>query len=893
MSKLTYADFYKTGMQDALNAFSPGDVDLDAGEPVEILDAYIGDPEEFRQQWFGQTEEFDDLDPVRCYREWLSGWRREALADIIRAVDATKQRRLDEMERWYLEVDDDLTPDLKRKRLIAFLTEHAEIELYVEPEHEAVEGNFDDPETVEWIHEQLRSGNEWAWCQVRVTASYGGRRGRAYLGGCSYHSRQDFEQPDGYYPQMVEEAIAELASEVRPEEVDFSEVLESFDTLEEAIEALARFNVGSVLAGDGNGPWFTVVRVDGGKLKWDSEWPSHGHHGVTKEVLTFGSDSSWITIPLVEIERLERLFERARADVAARGGEKFRENPPKRRTRHAMPPLANILFRDSIVARMLRRVLKVGSMAQAVFMQEYHLRCNRPEPTSKSSFGNNFGRFAIPRWADAAHPRDGVTPAQIEAARRMLEATYYREGAHIEAPWWVLRQDPMGGRRNNLVWIGPSLQRILETMSVADLDTAFQELEHQLVQVHPVPCDKEEETKWWIDAVHDELQRRTDDPSGAYEGLTEYLKPRSQVKSIGTEDYVGTVWLSLAGEHPQKWGERYTNRHGSVRYVLFLRFGRGRAPQAVAALQLVTSDGKNATIANVYTLPEYRRRGFATDLLELAREEYDTVKHADQRHMSDAGKAWAASDKRDDHGTLKPNPPWLTKAIADSFEGLEAKVKAAWLPKLDGVRAGRGREIHAKLREYGCGAYGCVLPTLDPNVVLKATIDITETNFARDMAATLVVPVVTHYYQVASIPAKHKDRRVYLLWRESADDVGKVDELVGERASDLIHAQHQLANNAYELVADGEHGPPLEDAFGLWLEAVDEMATLPELEYVATGMARAFREQGIFIGDTHEGNLGRCMRDGKKQWVITDPGHVVVVKGAGMQRISKSRGRGR
>jgi hypothetical protein len=55
--------------------------------------------------------------------------------------------------------------------------------------------------------------NEWAWCSVKVTAVWQGFRGSAYLGCCSYKDREDFEK-GGYLPQMQEEALETLNTDI-------------------------------------------------------------------------------------------------------------------------------------------------------------------------------------------------------------------------------------------------------------------------------------------------------------------------------------------------------------------------------------------------------------------------------------------------------------------------------------------------------------------------------------------------------------------------------------------------------------------------------------------------------------------------------------------------------
>lgn len=78
----------------------------------------------------------------------------------------------------------------------------------------------DDPQTVEWIEDQLEEGNDWAWCMVDVSAKWQNPltdkeyEGHAYLGGCSYESEESFKHPQGYYPQMKDEAYDDLIKQI-------------------------------------------------------------------------------------------------------------------------------------------------------------------------------------------------------------------------------------------------------------------------------------------------------------------------------------------------------------------------------------------------------------------------------------------------------------------------------------------------------------------------------------------------------------------------------------------------------------------------------------------------------------------------------------------------------
>ena len=57
----------------------------------------------------------------------------------------------------------------------------------------------------------LAERTEWGWCTVEVRAEFAGMVGNDYLGGCSYESERDFCQPGGYYDDMVDQAVEDLA----------------------------------------------------------------------------------------------------------------------------------------------------------------------------------------------------------------------------------------------------------------------------------------------------------------------------------------------------------------------------------------------------------------------------------------------------------------------------------------------------------------------------------------------------------------------------------------------------------------------------------------------------------------------------------------------------------
>lgn len=251
---------------------------------------------------------------------------------------------------------------------------------------------------------------------------------------------------------------------------------------------------------------------------------------------------------------------------------------------------------------------------------------------------------------------------------------------------------------------------------------------------------------------------------------------------------------------------------------------------------------------------------------------------------------------------LVPNPPWASDAIADAYETMQRTFRhqPLYLPELSAVwpSAEERGALTAVVQEFGCGAYGCVYPTLDPKTVIKVTTDDTEAQFAERYANDLVVPICVHYHAVMPLGSRHDGREIYLLWRESAEHVGQIAEVVSaqhethgthswesswideDAVYDAINLQHDTAGLAYRdfFNARGVWSRHLEQRINDWLHACEQMARIPELSHIGLGMIKVYREQGILFGDVHDGNLGMVTRDDVPAWVITDPGHIGIVR---------------
>lgn len=83
-----------------------------------------------------------------------------------------------------------------------------EFSISIQDEDISPDGQFDDPETLAYVKEQMEL-NPWGWCIVKVTASWEGFKGSDYLGGCSYKDEEDFKK-GGYLEQMKAEALKDL-----------------------------------------------------------------------------------------------------------------------------------------------------------------------------------------------------------------------------------------------------------------------------------------------------------------------------------------------------------------------------------------------------------------------------------------------------------------------------------------------------------------------------------------------------------------------------------------------------------------------------------------------------------------------------------------------------------
>lgn len=107
-----------------------------------------------------------------------------------------------------------------KANLCAAIAADMKITLTAEQEYETPENCFasgddeQDAETVRAIRADYESGNEWAWCAIKLRVEYMGIDATEWLGACSYASREDFKR-GGYYADMLASATEQLCDKVR------------------------------------------------------------------------------------------------------------------------------------------------------------------------------------------------------------------------------------------------------------------------------------------------------------------------------------------------------------------------------------------------------------------------------------------------------------------------------------------------------------------------------------------------------------------------------------------------------------------------------------------------------------------------------------------------------
>jgi len=129
--------------------------------------------------------------------------------------------------------------------------------------------------------------------------------------------------------------------------------------------------------------------------------------------------------------------------------------------------------------------------------------------------------------------------------------------------------------------------------------------------------------------------------------------------------------------------------------------------------------------------------------------------------------------------------PWVDKNVVMALPSLRRVVPESWLPRMiteynEEVRRGPDWDTKyetVKLKkpvveEYGCGSYGCVMPTSEPGLVMKLTSDVSEAWFIARAREIDYIGGIVEYKKIFALPTKHKGRPLFVLWRTEARYIG-------------------------------------------------------------------------------------------------------------------------
>lgn len=271
-----------------------------------------------------------------------------------------------------------------------------------------------------------------------------------------------------------------------------------------------------------------------------------------------------------------------------------------------------------------------------------------------------------------------------------------------------------------------------------------------------------------------------------------------------------------------------------------------------------------------------------------------------------------------------PNPPWVDRVLTAERDAIIDRMGPDLFP--EPTEAGRKK---LKFTELGCGHYGCVLAVPRPGYVFKVSSDPTEAAFIAAAAQLPFTEGIVKYLSVFETRHRYRDRPVYVIVREGADNVGQLargaidmaqrrleervlrrmlkfkawaaivrDTILRARSPDqmMVDASRldEWASDAVDYeVATSIGGGTMGTAFmyasthfrgahrvayavQACLYVAQEMAN----EYVGYLVGQALEhyiEHGILLADVHGGNIGQVEREDYSRpiWVITDPGHMV------------------
>lgn len=273
--------------------------------------------------------------------------------------------------------------------------------------------------------------------------------------------------------------------------------------------------------------------------------------------------------------------------------------------------------------------------------------------------------------------------------------------------------------------------------------------------------------------------------------------------------------------------------------------------------------------------------------------------------------------------------PWVDRLFQKFLERI---ARAAPGPKE--VPLLRPATKKLSVQEYGCGHYGCAIPTDDSEVVIKVTTDATEAAFAVIAMRQGEQPEgIVRYTGAYAVDFKLKGKPAFVLWRQAAFKVGAHAVFYAGRDDYEKDKLRRFANNLTQyrgiasdvrtaVLKTAPRRPPVDwEQRGRW-EFLSEVATAKEraeeliedsseigmVSHIPHGPMRValelralelleeemqntagsdlvgyavahYRDIGLLLADTHLNNLGhRAENDTPLRGIIViDPGHAVAL----------------
>ncbi len=284
------------------------------------------------------------------------------------------------------------------------------------------------------------------------------------------------------------------------------------------------------------------------------------------------------------------------------------------------------------------------------------------------------------------------------------------------------------------------------------------------------------------------------------------------------------------------------------------------------------------------------------------------------------------------NAVLFENPVnWVNQILTRKWAALATRVNPSWLPVAVG-----GRTVK-RFQEHGCGSYGCVLPTAKPSIVLKLTTDVSEAAFvAYVLRSKEESDGLVRYFKILALADEsHRNRPVFAIWREEANDVGTIAKSIPytetDRIAKSLRYMQKVANlmrdtfkrmkatYEYNLVVSGQPLDPTYftkqlDQYAEWAtqfphgrdQAMDvaRISNYKGIQRIAVARAAyqyhaeemystqhqsllgdafmTYLHEDIVLADVHMGNVGMPLdtdRVGSGEPIIVDPGHAFAFDG--------------